>query len=128
MPAMIAARLYRLIPLIVILAIIGIIVYLVVAWRYTDTKAKEMVIKAFIWTNGILSGVFALATLYAVIESNWFVMDFFATCLAFMLIMLGCTFLAKHQFLKHHPNYKWKVTSKSTITSPFDAFNPFKRK
>ena len=45
MPAMLAARLYRVLPLLVILAIIGIVVYVFMSWRYTPARAKEAVIK-----------------------------------------------------------------------------------
>ena len=82
MPAMLAARLYRVLPLLAILAIIGIVVYIFMSWRYTPARAKEAVIKIFIALNGGLSILFALATLYAWIESNAFVADFFITCSA----------------------------------------------
>ena len=45
MPAMLAARLYRVLPLLAILAIIGIVVYIFMSWRYTPARAKEAVIK-----------------------------------------------------------------------------------
>lgn len=95
MPAMLAARLYRVLPLLAILAIIGIVVYIFMSWRYTPARAKEAVIKIFIALNGGLSILFALATLYAWIESNAFVADFFITCLATTLIMLGITFICR---------------------------------
>ena len=98
MPAMLAARLYRVLPLLAILAIIGIVVYIFMSWRYTPARAKEAVIKIFIALNGGLSILFALATLYAWIESNAFVADFFITCLATTLIMLGITFICRRNF------------------------------
>ena len=98
MPAMLAARLYRVLPLLAILAIIGIVVYIFMSWRYTPARAKEAVIKIFIALNGGLSILFALATLYAWIESNTFVADFFITCLATTLIMLGITFICRRNF------------------------------
>ena len=110
MPAMLAARLYRVLPLLAILAIIGIVVYVFMSWRYTPARAKEAVIKIFIALNGGLSILFALATLYAWIESNAFVADFFITCLATTLIMLGVTFICRRNFLKHNPNYRWRLT------------------
>ncbi len=108
MPAMLAARLYRVLPLLAILAIIGIVVYIFMSWRYTPARAKEAVIKIFIALNGGLSILFALATLYAWIESNGFVADFFITCLATTLIMLGITFICRRNFFKHNPNYRWR--------------------
>ena len=41
------ARLYRIVPLLVILAIIALAIYLVVSWRSTPARAKEDVIKIF---------------------------------------------------------------------------------
>ena len=101
MPAMLAARLYRVLPLLAILAIIGIVVYIFMSWRYTPARAKEAVIKIFIALNGGLSILFAL------------VADFFITCLATTLIMLGITFICRRNFLKHNPNYRWQLTDRA---------------
>ncbi len=110
MPAMIAARLYRIVPLLVILAIIGAVVYAFMSWRYTPARAKEALIKVFIVLNGALSAIFLLGVLYAALEGNAFVADFFLTCLATTLILLGITFLCRRNFLKHNPNYRWRLT------------------
>ena len=69
--------------------------------------------KIFIALNGGLSILFALATLYAWIESNAFVADFFITCLTTTLIMLGITFICRRNFLKHNPNYRWRLTDRA---------------
>ncbi len=113
MPAMLAARLYRVLPLLAILAIIGVVIYVFMSWRYTPARAKEAVIKTFIALNGALSILFALATIYAWIENNAFVADFFITCLATTLIMLGITFMCRRIFLKHNPNYRWRLTGRA---------------
>lgn len=114
MPAFIIARLYRILPLLVILAIIAVAVYLVVSWRYTPAKAKEVLIKCFIVLNGGLSAFFALATIYAWLEGNAFVADFFISLLVTTLIILGITFLCRWRFLKHNPNYRWKITNRAS--------------
>ena len=113
MPAILAARLYRVLPLLAILAIIGVVIYVFMSWRYTPARAKEAVIKTFIALNGALSILFALATIYAWIENNAFVADFFITCLATTLIMLGITFMCRRIFLKHNPNYRWRLTGRA---------------
>lgn len=110
MPAFILARLYRALPLIIILAIIAVAIYLFVSWRHTPNRAKEVLIKSFIVLNGALSAFFLLATLYAWIENNAFVADFFITCLVLTLITLGITFICRWRFLKNHPNYRWRLT------------------
>ena len=110
MPAFIAARLYRVLPLLVILAVIAVAVYLVVSWRTTPARAKEVLIKLFIVLNGGLSAFFGLAVIYAWIEGNTFVADFFITCLVTTLIVLGITYLCRWRFLKHNPHYRRRLT------------------
>lgn len=114
MPAFIIARLYRALPLLAILAIIAVAIYVIVSWRYTPAKAKEVLIKCFIVLNGALSIFFVLATLYAWLEGNRFVADFFITLLVTTLIILGITFICRWRFLKHNPNYRWKLTGHAT--------------
>lgn len=114
MPALITAYLYRIMPLLVILAIIAVAIYLVVSWRYTTAKAKEVLIKCFIVLNGALSAFFALATVYALLESNAFVAEFFIALCVTSLIVLGITFLCRWRFLKHNPNYRWKITGRAS--------------
>lgn len=114
MPAFIVARLYRILPLLIVLAIIAIIIYLVISWRYTPNKAKEVLIKCFIVLNGGLSAFFVLATGYALLEGNPFVADMFVTCLVATLIILGITYLCRWRFLKNHPHYRWKLTDRAT--------------
>lgn len=114
MPAFIVVRLYRILPLLVILAIIAVLVYLVVSWRYTPAKAKEVLIRCFIVLNIALSAIFALATLYAWIEGNSFVADFFITLFVTTLVLLGITYMCRWRFLKHNPNYRWKPTGRAT--------------
>ncbi len=110
MPAMLAARLTRVVPLLAVLAIIAVIVYLFVSWRSTPARAKEVLIKLFIVLNTALSAFFLLATLYALLEGNAFVTDFFLTCLVTTLLLLGITMLCRRNFLKHNPNYRWRLT------------------
>lgn len=112
MPAFIAARLYRIAPLLIILAIIALAIYLVVSWKSTPARAKEVLIKIFIVLNGGLSALFLLATLYALLEGNLFVAEFFATCMATTLIVLSITFVCRFRFLKNNPNYRWRITGK----------------
>ena len=93
------ARLYRIIPLIVLLALVALVVYFV---------AKEVLIKSFTWLTGILSGFFAIASLYALLERNYFALDIAASFLVVTLIALGIVLVCKAVFLKHHPQYRKK--------------------
>lgn len=114
MPAFLIVRLYRIVPLLVILAVIAILIYLVVSWRHTPAKAKEILIRCFIVLNTALSAFFALATLYAWLENNSFVMDFFITLLGTTVVMLGITYLCRWKFLKNNPHYRWRPTGRAT--------------
>lgn len=113
MPAMLAARLSRIVPLLAILAIIAAAIYVFVSWRSTPARAKEVLIKVFVVLNAGLSAFFLPATLYAWLEGNAFVADFFITCLATTVVLLGVTLLCRRAFLKHNPNYRWRITDKA---------------
>ena len=102
------ARLYRIIPLILVLALIAIIVYFVVSYRSSPNRAKEVLIKSFTWLTSILSGFFAIASLYALLERNYFALDIAASFLVVTLVALGIVLVCKAVFLKHHPQYRKK--------------------
>ncbi|MDO5041986.1 MAG: hypothetical protein Q4D92_00535 [Slackia sp.] len=110
MPAMLAARLSRIVPLLAILVIIAVAIYIFVSWRSTPARAIEVLIKIFTVLNTGLSALFLLATLYAWLEGNTFVADFFITCMVTTLVVLGITLLCRRTFLKHNPNYRWRIT------------------
>lgn len=110
MPAMIAARLSRILPLLAVLAVIAVAVYVLVSWRSTPARAKEVLIRVFTVLNAGLSALFLLATLYAWLEGNAFVADFFITCMATTLVVLAITLACRRVFLKHNPNYRWRLT------------------
>lgn len=102
------ARLYRIIPLVIVLALIALVVYFVVSYRSSPNRAKEVLIKSFTWLTGVLSGFFALASLYALLERNYFALDIMASFLAVTLIALGIVLVCRAVFLKHHPQYRKK--------------------
>ncbi|MEG0374964.1 MAG: guanylate cyclase [Raoultibacter sp.] len=102
------ARLYRIIPLVLVLALIAFIIYFVVSYRSSPNRAKEVLIKAFIWLTGILSGFFALASLYALIERNYFALDITGSFLVVTLLALVVVFICRAIFLKNHPHYSKK--------------------
>ncbi|MDO4443548.1 MAG: hypothetical protein Q4B69_06700 [Slackia sp.] len=113
MPAMLAARLSRIVPLLAILAVIAIAIYVFVSWRSTPARAKEVLIKVFFVLNAGLSAFFLLAALYALLDGNVFIAEFFFTFLATTLVLLGITWLCRRAFLKHNPNYRWRITDKA---------------
>ncbi len=102
------ARLSRIIPLLLILAIVAGIVYLVATFKYSPSRAKEILIKMFTWLTSVLSVFFLLVTLYALFESNGAVIELGASFLATALIGLAITRVCNAVFLKHHPDYRHK--------------------
>lgn len=103
------ARLTRIIPLLIVLAVVAAIVYLVATWRYSPNKAKEILIRVFTWFTGVLSGVFALMCLYTLLDGNLPVLELVASFLATSLIALGVTRICHAVFVHHHPNWKKKA-------------------
>ncbi len=102
------ARLSRIVPLLLVLAVVALIVYLVATYRYSPNRAKEILIKMFTAITGVLSAFFALASLYAWFEHNGAVLDLTASFLLTTLIALAVTRICRAVFLKHHPTYRKK--------------------
>ena len=59
------ARLSRSVPLIIALVVLAIIIYLVVTYRHSPARAKEVLIQVFTWVCGVLSALFGVASVYA---------------------------------------------------------------
>ena len=110
------ARLSRIVPLIIVLALVAGVVYVVAMFLYSPTKAKEILIKLFAFLMSVLSAFFALASLYALFEGNIDVLELTASFLATTLVALGgcsengavVTLLCRRSFIKHNPNYRKK--------------------
>ena len=100
------ARLSRIIPLLIVLAVVAAIVYLVATWRYSPNKAKEILIRVFTWFTGLLSIALAVICLYVLLDNNMAVLELTASFLATSLIALGITRICWAVFVKNHPNYK----------------------
>lgn len=120
-------RLYRILPLLVILAVIAVVVYLIMSFRYSSDKAKAVLITVFTWLCAILSVFFGIVTAYALFEQNQPVIELAGSCLAVTLIGLGVTRLCNRVFRKNHPHYGEEVAQATiineSITSRFaEAF------
>lgn len=100
------ARLSRIVPLLIVLAVVAALIYLIATWRYSPNKAKEILIRVFTWFTGILSAVFALICGYALLDGNGAVLELAASFLATSLIALGIVQICRLVFVRHHPNYK----------------------
>lgn len=109
-------RLYRILPLLLVLAAIAVVVYFVVSWTRSPSKAKEILIRVFTWITAVISIFFGLVTLYAVFEQNIPVIELAGSCLAVGLIGFAITRICNHVFKKRHPNFR-VVAGKATIVN-----------
>ena len=118
-------RLYRILPFLVLLAVIVLVAYLIMSFRYTSEKAKATLIRFLTWLFGILSILIGLVTLYAVFEQNQPVIELFGSCLAITVIGLVVTRICNAVFRKNHPHYGEQVAKATivneSITSRFAA-------
>lgn len=99
------ARLYRMIPLAIALAVAALVVYFVVSWRRSPNRAKEVLITWFTWLTLGLSAAFALVSLYALLDGNLFAFDIAASFLVVTLAALVIVRICRAVFVKNHPQY-----------------------
>lgn len=109
-------RLYRSLPLVVILIILAIIIYLVMAQVRTPVRAKEVLIKVFTWLSAIIIGFFGIVSLYALFEHNDAVLDLSLGFMVVGVLALAITLLCRYLFRKHHPHYKHKPMTAHTAS------------
>ena len=114
-------RLYRILPLLILLAVVAAVVYVIMSFRYSSDRAKATLITVFTWLTIVLSAVFLIATLYAVFEQNNTVVELAGSCLATTLIGLGITRLCNHIFKKNHPRYGEEVAQATIINESLSA-------
>lgn len=108
-------RLYRILPLLVVMAVVAVVVYLIMSFRYSSDKAKAVLIKVFTWLCAILSAVFGVFTVYALFEQNQPVIELAGSCLAVTLIGLGVTRICNYVFRKNHPYYGEEVAQATFV-------------
>ncbi len=103
------ARLSQSVPLMIVMAVAAIIIYLVVTYRHSPARAKEILITVFTWVGIVIAAFFGLVCLYALFEGNSGVLDLGLCFLVVGLVCLAITRWCNHVFLKHHPHYKSKA-------------------
>lgn len=107
-------RLVRSLPLILAMALAAALIYLVVSYRRSPARAKEVLIKVFTWVNGAITAFFGLASLYALFEDNLKLFDIIV-CFALVGVAgLGVTLWCRHVFLKNNPSYRKKPVKAKT--------------
>lgn len=101
-------RLVRSLPLIIAMAVAAVVIYLVVSYRRSPARAKEVLIKIFTVINGFIVAFFGLASLYALFEDNLKLFDIIV-CFAIVGVAgLAITLWCRYLFLKHNPSYRKK--------------------
>lgn len=103
------ARLSRSIPLVIALVVLAIIIYLVVTRIHSSARAKEVLIKAFTVLCSVLAIVFALISIYAVVDENMAVFELTASFALVGALGLIITRICNYFFKKHNPQYKWSA-------------------
>ena len=109
-------RLYRILPFLILLAVVVLIAYLIMSFRYTSEKAKATLIKFLTWLFSILSVLLGLITLYALFEHNGPVIELFGSCVAITVIGLVVTRICNAIFRKNLPHY-WEPVAKATVVN-----------
>ena len=112
--ALLLVRITRMIPLIIFMLVLAAIIYLVVTYRHSPAKAKEVIIKVFTWLNIGLIGFFGLSSLYALFENNQPIFEIAISCAIVGALGLGITLWCRHVFLKNNPSYKKKPMKATT--------------
>ena len=108
------ARLSRVVPLVLVLALVAGVIYLVVTYRHSPARAKEVLIRLFTWLCGALSVCFALVSVYAFFDDAPAVLDLSLSFMIVGLVGLLITRIANWRFLKHNPNYRKKRLAATT--------------
>ena len=103
-------RLYRLVPMLAVLLVTSIVIYVFVSMRSTRPQAKSAVLKFFTWSFVVTTVVFALATLYALLEKNTQVTELMGSFAIACLIFLVITRICYRVFISHYPNFAEKPT------------------
>ena len=114
-------RLYRILPLLVVMTVVAVVVYLIMSFRYSSDKAKAVLIKVFTWLCAVLSVAFGIVTLYAVFEQNTPVIELAGSCLAVTLIGLVITRICNVVFRKNHPRYGEEVAQATFVNESISS-------
>lgn len=109
------ARLSRVVPLLIIMAVAAGLIYVVVTYRHSPARAKEVLIKIFTWFNGASSSAFSpwcRCTPFSTMAPA--VLDLSLSFMIVGLVGLLITRIANWRFLKHNPNYRKKRLAATT--------------
>ena len=107
------AGLSRSLPLIIALVVLAVVIYLVMSWWKTPTRAKEVMIKVFLVLCSAIAIAFLLISGYAVLDHNTPVLELALSCAAVGVVGLLITLVCRYVFRKNHPHYKYEPNAKA---------------
>lgn len=105
----------RILPVVLLIVLAAGLIYIIMSYRTSPERGKEIVIAFFSWTFIVLGIFFGLACLYALAESNEPVLDLALSFVIVALVGLGITRLCNRRFLKNHPHYIPKRTGRAKV-------------
>lgn len=111
----IIVMIFRLMPLEIALVLLGFIGYKMLENRKSNTIAKEVLIKYFLFTNVVAGACLLLVTLYAVVDHNMAVIELAGCMAAICALTAGIALICKIGFLKNRPGYRWKRVDFSNL-------------
>lgn len=106
---MIVIRLYRVILLVIALAVIALVAYVTISYLRSPLRAKEILIAVFSRLNTVGAAVCLVVAAYAVFDGSTVFAELAGSCALIFLLALGITLICRHAFLKHHPEYRKKA-------------------
>lgn len=109
MPVAILARLSRTVPLLIALAALAVILYFVVSYVRTPARAKEVLVEVFTVLCSAITILFAVISIYAVLDGNSAVFDLGVCFMAVGVVGLVVTRVSHRAFVKHNPHYAEKA-------------------
>ena len=131
------ARLSRIVPMLIVLAVVAAIVYIVAAWRYSPNRAKELLIRIFTAITGAVSAFFLLVCAYAWLERNGAVFDLSFSFLLTALIGLAVTRICRvpvsgvggrnRKTLLRGFEMRWRRAGDSNPRHPFGVYSLSRR-
>lgn len=106
---MIVIRLYRVVPLVIALAVVALVAYLAISYFRSPLRAKELLIAVFARLSTAGAVACALVALYALFDGSAVFAELAGSCAVIFLAALGITMLCRGSFLRHHPEYRKKA-------------------
>ena len=109
-------RLTRIIPFVIVLAVVAALIYLIARFRLPSAHAKNVVIQFFTAITAVLSVAMLLIALYGAFDGNEFAVELFGSFFVAALLGLIITRICNWRFVKKYPQYAMKAQNATTRT------------